>query len=165
MRMLRFSFVAALVVLSLPLEGRAQLFELELIPNPASALEPVEAVVGFPWFADSQTFEIETAVTGTLVSIEIAVTGQPSGGPLLLVSIQAIGRLAPGEYEVVANYRVDNVLVDSEAARLLVKPVREIPLLESPYLLGLLALLLLSGARMKWTGTFSSARTNWTGTP
>ena len=143
MCMLRFPFVVALVVLVLSLEARAQLSELELIPNPASTLEPIEAVVGFPWFANSQTFEIETVVTGTLVTIEIAVTGPPSGAPLLLVSIQEIGRLAPGEYEVVANYRVDNVLVDSEAASLLVQPVRAVPVLESPYLLGLLALLLL----------------------
>lgn len=143
MCMLRFPFVVALVVLVLSLEARAQLSELELIPNPASTLEPVEAVVGFPWFANSQTFDIETDVTGTVVTIEIAVTGQPSGAPLFVVSIQEIGRLAPGEYEVVANYRVDKVLVDSESASLLVQPVRAVPVLESPYLLGLLALLLL----------------------
>ena len=58
MCMLRFPFVVALVVLVLSLEARAQPSELQLIPNPASTLGPIEAVVGFPWFANSQTFEI-----------------------------------------------------------------------------------------------------------
>jgi len=83
MRMLRFSFVVALVVLCLSFEARAQLSDLELNPNPASTLEPVEALLGFSWFAGSQTFDIETDVTGSVVTIEISVSGQPSGLPAI----------------------------------------------------------------------------------
>jgi len=149
MRMLRFSFVVALVVLCLSFEARAQLSDLELNPNPASTLEPVEALLGFPWFAGSQTFDIETDVTGSVVTIEISVSGQPSGLPLFVLYIEEIGRLAPGQYDVVANYRVDKVLADSETASLLVQPVRAVPLLGSPYLPGLLALLLLAAVTFR----------------
>ena len=43
----RYSIVAALVSIALVLEARAQLSELELVPNPASTLESVEARVRF----------------------------------------------------------------------------------------------------------------------
>ena len=145
----RYSVVAALVGIFFGLEARAQLSELELVPNPASTLEPIEAVIGFPWFAASQTFEIETEVTGSVVTIEIAVAGQPSGAPFVLIYLEDFGPLAPGEYEVVANYRVDDVLLDSEVASLLVLPVRAVPVLESPFLLGILALLLLAAVSVR----------------
>lgn len=57
----RHLVVAALVGIVLAMEVPAQLSELELVPNPASTLEPIQAVIGFPWFAASQTFEIKTA--------------------------------------------------------------------------------------------------------
>ena len=57
----RYSVVAALVGIVLAMEVPAQLSELELVPNPSSTLESVEVVIGFPWFAASQTFEIKTA--------------------------------------------------------------------------------------------------------
>lgn len=145
----RYSVAAALVGIVLAMEAPAQLSELELVPNPASTLEPIQAVIGFPWFAASQAFGIETEVTGSDVTIEIAVAGQPSGAPLVLIYLEDFGPLAPGEYEVVANYRVDDVLLDSEVASLLVLPVRAVPVLESPLLLGTLALLMLAGVAVR----------------
>ncbi len=134
----------AALLLTSALELRAQLSELQIDPNPASTLETVDVLVAFPWFASSQTFDVQTEVSGTLITLDIEVEGQPSGPPLFFLHLETVGPLAPGEYTVVANYRVDNVLEDSETAVLRVEAVRAVPLLDKPLVLGLLTLLLLA---------------------
>lgn len=142
----RFSVVAALLLLAFSPEVRAQILDLEIKPNPASTLEPVDLLFGFPWFASSQTFEVVTRVVGTVIMVDVVVTSQPSGLPLLVFSLETVGPLAPREYEVVVNYRVDGVLEASETSILVVQPVRAVPVLDSPVSLGFLALLLLTAA-------------------
>jgi len=139
-----FSAVVVLVFLACPSAARAQVSNLELNPSPASTLDSVEASFVFLWFAKSQTFEIETEVSGPVVTIDILLSGQPFGGPLIAFFRESFGPLAPGEYDVVVNYRVDDELLDSETETLLVQPVRAVPMFQSPYLLGLFALLLLA---------------------
>lgn len=139
--LLRLMVMAFLLMSSLEL--RAQLSELQINPNPASTLEPVEVLVAFPWFASSQSFDIQTEVAGSLITLDIVVSGQPSGAPFFLLHLETLEPLAPGEYTVVANYRVDNVLEDSETAVLRVEAVRAVPLLDNPIALGVLMLLLL----------------------